>query len=117
MGLILFASFRPNPQIYDIYGKKGLASGLDLGEHLGMKDEMRKAFELYQMRQVSSTFTFRDEVTGKGNMKSQESEIPSVAEQQPAKASSGKTLPSFARITDVATVKASYAPRSMQLYK
>ncbi|GAQ84882.1 heat shock protein [Klebsormidium nitens] len=46
-------------EIYDIYGKKGLASGMDLGEHLGMKDEMRKAYELYQMRQSENKLQSR----------------------------------------------------------
>lgn len=38
--------------IYDVYGKEGLAAGLELGERVKNKDDLRKEWEQFRERQV-----------------------------------------------------------------
>ncbi len=39
-------------QVYDIYGKQGLSSGLEVGEHLRTRDELRTQWQQFQQQQV-----------------------------------------------------------------
>ena len=46
-----------NPEkrdIYDIYGKAGLEAGLEVGERVKTKDELRKEWEKFREQQVCS---------------------------------------------------------------
>lgn len=38
--------------IYDIYGRQGLESGLEVGEHLRGHDELKREFERFRADQV-----------------------------------------------------------------
>ena len=39
-------------QVYDIYGKQGLRSGLEVGEHLNTAEDIKKQWEKFQAQQV-----------------------------------------------------------------
>lgn len=38
--------------IYDVYGREGLQAGLEVGERLKTRDELRKEWEQFQKAQV-----------------------------------------------------------------
>lgn len=41
--------------IYDVYGKEGLAAGLEVGERLKTRDELRKEWEQFQKEKASGS--------------------------------------------------------------
>lgn len=45
-------------QVYDIYGKEGLDSGLEVGSHLRTRDELRAQWQQFQQQQVGTRAGF-----------------------------------------------------------
>ncbi len=53
-------------QVYDIYGREGLSSGLEVGEHLRTRDELRAQWQQFQQQQVRETPLPADGSQGRG---------------------------------------------------
>jgi hypothetical protein len=45
-------------QIYDMYGMEGLTSGMEVGTHRAEASELKRAFDLAQMRKVRHSAVF-----------------------------------------------------------